>query len=59
MEISAFISLILQIKEPVDYRMWLDTMEAELGGRFLKLFRGPMWSSAPQKDFKDPESVSF
>lgn len=32
-------------------------MEAELGGRFFKLFRGPMWSGAAQEKHKNPEWV--
>eukprot|EP00112_Aurelia_sp_Birch-Aquarium-sp1_P015505 Seg3441.2 transcript_id=Seg3441.2/GoldUCD/mRNA.D3Y31 product="hypothetical protein" protein_id=Seg3441.2/GoldUCD/D3Y31 len=45
---------ISQIHESEDYRKWLDTMEAEFGGRFLKLFRGPMWSGLDRVHFKDP-----
>ena len=33
-------------------------MENEFGGRFIKLFRGPMWSGCSVTEMKNPEKVS-
>ena len=48
-----------QIRESHDYKTWLDTMHAEFGGRFLKLFRGPMWSNMDRESIKDPTKVTM
>ena len=45
----------MQIHESKDFSMWLDTMEADFGGRFMKLFRGPMWSGQPRECWNNPE----
>ncbi len=45
----------MSVHESADYSMWLDTMEADFGGRFMKLFRGPMWSAETRDKWKDPE----
>lgn len=46
------------MSEPEDFRMWRETMEAEFGGgKFKRLFRGPMWSSCEQADIGIPQKV--
>lgn len=38
--------------------MWQDTLDAEFGGgKFKRLFRGPMWSGCERKDMGDPRKV--
>ena len=38
--------------------MWQDTLDAEFGGgKFKRLFRGPMWSGCDRKDIGDPRKV--
>ena len=39
------------------FRMWIDTMESEFGGRFMKLFRAPVWSGMDKSDYKGPTKV--
>ena len=46
-----------QVSETDDFRTWIDTMESEFGGRFIKLFRGPMWSGMERNYHKDPTKV--
>ena len=47
-----------QIRESPDYKIWQDTMDAEFGGgKFKRLFRGPMWSGLDRKDIGDPRKV--
>ncbi|XP_048587841.1 uncharacterized protein LOC125570328 isoform X1 [Nematostella vectensis] len=49
---------IAQISVSPDYKIWLDTMEAEFGGgKFKRLFRGPMWNGCDKKDIGDPSKA--
>jgi len=49
---------VCQISEPEDFRLWRETMENEFGGgKFKRLFRGPMWSSCEQKDIGIPQKA--
>ncbi|KXJ06788.1 hypothetical protein AC249_AIPGENE26919 [Exaiptasia diaphana] len=48
---------IMQISVPADYATWHETMCAEFPTRFNKLFRGPMWSSVPIAEQKDPSTA--
>ena len=46
------------MREPPDYKMWQDILDAEFGGgKFKRLFRGPMWSGCDRKDMGDPRKV--
>ena len=50
--------ILFEISEPEDFRLWRETMENEFGGgKFKRLFRGPMWSSCEQKDIGIPQKV--
>lgn len=42
-----FCLLVFQIKCPLDYRLWLETMYILFGSKWSKIFCGPMWSHAP------------
>ena len=49
-----------QITEPLDFKMWQETMDAEFGsGKFKRLFRGPMWSGCDRQDVGDPRKVNI
>ena len=54
-----FVSSCFQIRETPDYKIWQDTMDAEFGGgKFKRLFKGPMWSVLDRKDIGDPRKVN-
>ncbi|KAK3712315.1 hypothetical protein QZH41_017251, partial [Actinostola sp. cb2023] len=45
---------IMQISIPPDFAMWHESLCAEFPTRFNRIFRGPMWSSLPIEQHKDP-----
>ncbi|KAK3739432.1 hypothetical protein QZH41_015586 [Actinostola sp. cb2023] len=48
---------VRQIREPEDYRSWLETLESEFPSRFHRLFAGPMWSNQDKEDQGDPHKA--
>ena len=60
MLLSFYFLILNQISEPEDFRMWRETMESEFGGgKFKRLFRGPMWSSCEVTDIGVPQKVQL
>ena len=60
MLLSFYFLILNQISEPEDFRMWRETMESEFGGgKFKRLFRGPMWSSCEVTDIGVSQKVQL